>query len=78
MMFASLHVGMYCDSGSDGGSNLSDVVKVSVWDFLQLLQLSHLIQHLMEVELGHQEVQSPVAVGFSARRRFGDRVEGKK
>jgi hypothetical protein len=67
-----------CVSGSGGGSDLSDVVKVSVWDLLQLLQFSHLIQHLMEMELRLQEVQPSVAVGLSARRRFGDRVEGKQ
>ena len=65
-MFTSIHVGMYCDSGRGGGSDLSDVVEVSVWDFLQLLQLSHLIQHLMEIELRLQEVQPPVAVGLPA------------
>lgn len=46
---------------------LSDVVEISVWDTLQLLQLCHFIQHLMKVEFGRQEVQSPVAVGFPAK-----------
>lgn len=46
---------------------LSDIVEIPVWNPLQLLQLRHFIQHLMKVEFGRQEVQSPVAVGFPAR-----------
>lgn len=46
---------------------LSDVVEIPVWNALQLLQLCHFIQHLVKVEFGGQEVQSPVAVGLPAK-----------
>lgn len=46
---------------------LSDIVEIPVWNTLQLLQLCHFIQHLMKVEFGRQEVQSPVTVGFPAK-----------
>lgn len=44
---------------------LPDVVEVSVGNTLELLQLGHLIHHLVEVELRGQEVQPAMAVGLS-------------
>lgn len=37
-------------------SYLSNIVEISVRHIFQLLQLCHLIQHLVEVELGTQEI----------------------
>lgn len=34
---------------------------------LQLLQLLHLVQHLVHVELGHEELETTVGVGFAAK-----------
>ena len=55
-------------------TNLPDVIEVSVRNTFQLLQLSHLIQHLMQIELGGHEVQSSVAVGFPVRRMILDDI----
>lgn len=45
-------------------SNLPNVVEISVGHAFQFLQLRHLIQHLMEVELWTQEIQASVAVSL--------------
>lgn len=38
---------------------------------LQLLQLLHLVQHLVHVELGHEELETTVGVGFAAKTERG-------
>lgn len=53
------HATFYC-------SYLSAVVEVSVGVELQLLHLLHLIQHLVHVELGHEEFQTAVSVSLPA------------
>lgn len=45
-------------------SDLADVVEISVGHAFQFLQLRHLVQHLVEVELGTEEIQASVAVGL--------------
>ena len=47
---------------------LPAVVKVPVGVHLQLPHLLHLVQHLMHVELGHEELQTTVSVGLTAER----------
>lgn len=47
---------------------LPAVIKVPVGVHLQLPHLLHLIQHLMHVELGHEELQTTVSVGLTAKR----------
>lgn len=46
---------------------LPAVVEVPVWIHLQLLHLLHLIQHLMHIELGHEELQTPVSVSLTVK-----------
>lgn len=48
---------------------LPAIVEVSVGVHLQLLHLLHLIQHLMHVELGHEELQTAVRVSLTAKQR---------
>lgn len=45
---------------------LPAVVEIPVWVYLQLLHLLHLIQHLMHIELGHEELQTAVSVSLAA------------
>lgn len=44
---------------------LPAVVEIPVGVLFQLLHLLHLIQHLMNVELGHEELQTTVSVCFT-------------
>lgn len=46
---------------------LSAVVEVPVGVQLQLLQLLHLVQHLMHIELGHEELQTTVSISLTAK-----------
>lgn len=48
---------------------LPTVVEVPVGIQLQLLHLLHLIQHLMHIELGHEELQTTVSVSLTANQR---------
>ena len=52
------------------GGYLPAVVEVPVGVHLQLLHLLHLIQHLMHVELGHEELQTAVSVGLTAKHEM--------
>lgn len=47
---------------------LPAVVEVPVGVHLQLLHLLHLIQHLMHIELGHEELQTAVSVSLTANQ----------
>lgn len=47
---------------------LSAVVEIPVGVHLQLLQLLHLIQHLMHIELGHEELQTAVSVSLTTKQ----------
>lgn len=49
--------------------DLSAVVEVPVGVQLQLLHLLHLIQHLMHIELGHEELQTAVSVSLTAKQK---------
>lgn len=55
-------------SGINTKSHLPDVVEISMWDPFEFFQLSHFIEHLMQVELRAQEVQSSVAVRLPGTR----------
>lgn len=46
-------------------THLPAVIKVPVGVVLQLLQLIHLVQHLMDLELGGEELQTPVGVSLT-------------
>lgn len=48
---------------------LPAVVEVPVGVQLQLLHLLHFIQHLMHIELGHEELQAAVSVSLTAKQR---------
>lgn len=48
---------------------LPAVVEVPVGVHLELLQLLHLIQHLMHIEFGHEELQTAVSVSLTAKQR---------
>lgn len=45
--------------------HLTDIVEVSMWDFLLCGQLFHLIQQDVHLELGAEILQTTVAEGFS-------------
>lgn len=49
---------------------LPAVVEVPVGVHLQLLHLLHLIQHLMHIELRHEELQTTVTVSLTAKQEF--------
>lgn len=49
---------------------LPAVVEVPVGVHLQLLHLLHLIQHLMDVEFGHQELEAAVSVRLTVKQRL--------
>lgn len=48
---------------------LPAVVEVPVGVQLQLLHLLHLIQHLMHIELGHEELQATMTVSLTAKQQ---------
>lgn len=48
---------------------LPAVVEVPVGVYLQLLHLLHLVQHLVHVELGHEELETTVGVGLAAKQK---------
>lgn len=50
-------------------AHLPAVVEIPVWVHLQLLHLLHLVQHLMHVKLGHEELQTSVRVRLTAKTR---------
>lgn len=52
-------------SGNSSQIHLTDIVKVSVWDFLLRCQLFHLIQQDVHLELGAEILQTSVAKGLS-------------
>lgn len=52
-------------SNANAKSHLPDVIEISMWDSFEFFKLSHFIEHLMQVELRAQEVQSSVAVRLS-------------
>lgn len=45
--------------------HLTDIVEVSMWDFLLCCQLFHLIQQDVHLELGAKILQTTVAEGLS-------------
>lgn len=45
-----------------------------MWDRLEFFKLSHFIEHLVQVELRAQEVQSSVAVCLSGAREKIDEI----
>lgn len=48
--------------------HLTDIVKVSMWDFLLCCQLFHLIQQDVHLKLGAEILQTTVAEGLSVAR----------
>ena len=46
---------------------LSAVVKIPVGVVLQLLQLIHLVEHLMDLELGREKLQAPMGIGLTVK-----------
>lgn len=52
-------------SGNSCQIHLTDIVKVSVWDFLLCCQLFHLIEQDVHLELGAEILQTSVAKGLS-------------
>lgn len=46
---------------------LPAVVEVPVGVNLQLLHLLHLVQHLVHIELGHEEFQTAVSISLTAK-----------
>lgn len=49
--------------------HLPAVVEVPVWVVLQLPHLLHLIEHLMYIEFGHEELQAPMRIGLPIVQR---------
>lgn len=49
--------------------HLTDIVKVSMWDFLLRSQLFHFIQQDVHLELGAKVLQTTVAEGLSVAKR---------
>ena len=58
--------GILSGSYEQGVQYLPAVVEIPVGVVLQLFQLLHLVEHLMDVELGHEELQTTVAVRLTA------------
>ena len=52
-------------SGNSCQIHLTDIVKVTVWDFLLRCQLFHLIEQDVHLELGAEILQTSVAKGLS-------------
>lgn len=48
--------------------HLTDIIKVSMWDFLLRCQLFHLIEQDVHLEFGAEVLQTSIAEGLSAAK----------